>query len=268
MIIKEFSVRTFLVPATDRAIKYNLFIPKNYDREKLYPLVMFIHDAGACSNDVGKTLIQGNGATIWAIPSEQSKRPCFVLAPQYSNVCVNDNFEVTWELDATIELIKSLMMKFSIDKSRIYGTGQSMGCMMLCEMSLRNRNFFAGCLLVAGQWNPSTMSAAKNQNFWIVVAEGDTKAFPIMKKCIDNIENAGGKVSREHIDAKADNLTLDKSIYSQNLQNCNINFTWFEGKTILPNGELDIPVSHHVFTWEKAYDIEALRKWLFEQSLK
>ena len=40
------------------------------------------------------------------------------------------------------------------DKNRIYGTGQSMGCMMLCELNIRYPGFFGGCFLVAGQWNP------------------------------------------------------------------------------------------------------------------
>ncbi|WP_455647761.1 hypothetical protein [Lonepinella koalarum] len=62
-------------------VKYNLFVPKNYDPNKSYPLVMFIHDAGSTNSNVKHTLLQGNGATSFASPSFQAKHEAFVLAP-------------------------------------------------------------------------------------------------------------------------------------------------------------------------------------------
>jgi predicted peptidase len=47
-------------------------------------MVLFIHDAGATSDQITTTLTQGVGAVIWATPSEQAKHEAFVLAPQYS----------------------------------------------------------------------------------------------------------------------------------------------------------------------------------------
>lgn len=140
-------------------MKYNLFVPKNYDKNKAYPMVLFIHDAGVISAETDTTLIQGLGAVIWATPSEQAKHECFVLAPQYASATVNDNSETTEDLDATVNLINSLEDQYNIDKNRLYTTGQSMGCMSSIALNIKYPDLFAASLLVAGQWDPTKVSA-------------------------------------------------------------------------------------------------------------
>ena len=54
------------------------------DKNKKYPLVLFMHDAGPLSENTKATLLQGNGAIVWATPEEQAKHEAFILAPQYS----------------------------------------------------------------------------------------------------------------------------------------------------------------------------------------
>ena len=250
-----------------KKLAYNLYIPEHLVPGQTYPIVLFIHDAGSCSDSVDAPLMQGTGATVWAIESYYGRRPCFVLAPQYTRACANDSFEVTWETDATLELLASLCESYPIDRKRIYGTGQSMGCMMLCEMILRRPRFFAGCLLVAGQWDPERMAAAKDENLWAVVSSGDVKAFPIMDEAMERMRRAGGQLSIGHIDAQADAAWLDAAIRSQKQKNTNLNFTWFEGRSVIPDGMEVSPGAHHVRTWVKAYDIKALREWMFEQRL-
>lgn len=266
-IADRFVGHTYECAETGQQLNYNFFMPENCVPGQKYPLVLFMHDAGSCSDQLCTALAQGSGAIVWARESLMGKRPCFVVAPQYPEVCASDEFQVTWPVDVTVRLINSLTGLFPIDRARIYGTGQSMGCMMLCEMLLCYPNLFAGSLLVAGQWDPERMPAAKDAQIWAIVAEGDAKAFPIMGQCFDNMEQAGGRVSRGHIDAGADTMIIDQQIRRQKALSCNLNFTWFEGGTILPPGCPDHPGMHHVSTWIKAYDVESLREWLFEQRL-
>ncbi|NLV98184.1 MAG: hypothetical protein GX034_00095 [Clostridiaceae bacterium] len=266
-LVDSFTVHNFQDEKSGQTLNYNLYIPKDCVEGQKYPLVLFMHDAGSCSDDVSAPLVQGNGAVVWARDAQLGKRPCFVVAPHYPVVCVNDSFEATWHLDSTVSLVKGLIEQFPIDRARIYGTGQSMGCMMLCEMLLRYPGFFAGSLLVAGQWDPKRMADAKDEAIWAVVAAGDAKAFPILGECFDNMEKAGGAVCRGHMDARADMAVLNENISKQKASSCNLNFTWFEGKSILPLNAPEHPGAHHIFTWTKAYDIDALREWLFEQAL-
>ena len=265
--IADSFLTTNFTTSSGKKLKYNLYIPDQLVPGQEYPIVLFMHDAGSCSDDPHAPLLQGTGATVWAIESYYSRRPCFVLAPHYPDVCANDEFEVTWEAEATVELLDQLCRIYTIDRRRIYGTGQSMGCMMLCEMLLRHPHYFAGCLLVAGQWDPERMAAAKDENLWAIVSSGDKKAYPIMGSCMRNMAAAGGNLCTGHIDARADAAWLDAAIRSQKAHNANLNFTWFEGRSIVPDGKDVNPGAHHVCTWRKAYDIKALREWLFEQRL-
>lgn len=249
----------------EHVLKYNLFAPE--ETTEPLPLVVFMHDMGSISEETDYTLRQGIGALVWADEKEQKKRPCFVLAPQYSEKSAHDDYTVGWAAEATVQLIEYICSKYNIDKTRIYGTGQSMGTMMLCELLITHPRFFAGCFLTAGQWDPERMAAIKDEHVWIMVSEHDGRAFPIMGACMEAIEKAGGKVARGHVDAKADEQT--KAQFCKNVlsQNANIQFTWLDGDSVLLPGAHIFPAVHHMSTWKWAYLFEPIRAWLFEQKL-
>ena len=75
-----------ILTETGDTLPYNLFVPKDYDPSKSYPLVNFMHDAGATSENPLFTLKQGLGAIVWASPEDQARHPCFVLAPQFAEI--------------------------------------------------------------------------------------------------------------------------------------------------------------------------------------
>ena len=256
----------FEIKGSGKKLRYNLFCPELLEEGKEYPLVLFMHDAGSCSENILSPLTQGEGAMVWASRQFQQRHLCFVLAPLYPDKAANDEFEVTWEADATVELVRRLVLDYPIDEKRIYGTGQSMGCMMLCELMLRNPGFFAGCFLVAGQWNPASMGGVKNENIWILVSEMDEKAFPIMGACMEQVEKAGGRVTKGVLNAKDSLEKQNDAIRKIAGSGEHIFFTWYEGDSVLPGGERPFPGAYHVNTWAHAYRPEAIRDWLFAQS--
>ena len=148
LVVDDFKQFEYKDPKTGQSLKYNLLIPKSYDEKKSYPLVLFMHDAGTTSNETKTTLIQGLGAIIWATPSEQAKHESFVLAPQYSTQIVNDNSEASEYLDITVDLVKTLANQYSIDKDRLYTTGQSGGCMMSIAIDIKYPDLFAARFLL------------------------------------------------------------------------------------------------------------------------
>jgi predicted peptidase len=249
--------------------KYNLFIPDHYDPAKKYPLVLFIEDAGVLGSDARIALAQGIGAVVWSRPQEQKRHECFVLAPQVAGPTItNDEFEATEELEVIKKLLDHVVDSYSIDKNRIYGTGQSMGCMATCELNVRYPDLFAACLLVGGQWNPETMVKCVNKKFWITVAEGDEKAFPINNQVTENLEKAGAKVGRYWWDAKKSPEELEKEVSEALKDDCNIRYTVFEGNSVLPDEvdpHLPIPLQFHTNTWRVAYTIQGLRDWLLSE---
>lgn len=249
-----------------RTLPYNLYIPRNLESGKEYPLVVFLHDSSACSDSVNATLLQGMGALVWAVSEEQEKRPCFVLAPQYTEKAAFDDYTTTWHADATAELIKALCNQYAVDENRIYGTGQSMGCMMLCDLIVRYPELFTACYLVAGQWSPDKMAAHVNARLWILVSEKDEKAYPTMRETVEKLESAGAKVACGHIDAKAG--IADQRAFADAVlaDEAGIQFTWYEGDSDLPEGMSPFPGCYHLCTWLWAYGMEPIREWLFRQS--
>jgi predicted peptidase len=266
LAVGAFQQFVFTDPGTGIALKYNLFIPENYHASKSYPLVLFIHDAGVVSNDPRITLIQGLGAVIWATLSEQAKHESFVLAPQYPTVTVNDFSEAKPHLDVTVNLVKALVGQYNIDESRLYTTGQSMGCMMSIEMMVRNPDLFAAALLIAGQWDATRMSVLAKANMWVVVSERNPRAFQGMNASMDALEAAGAKVSRATWNGRASPEEYAIKVRGMIAEGNNIKYTVFAGGTVVPEGLPDDHRNNHIYTWRVAYTIEGLRDWLFTQA--
>ena len=235
-----------------KTLKYNLYMPKNYDPSKKYPLVVFMHDAGAVSSETKYTLSQGNGATVWATPEWQEKHPSFVLAPQYEVVTVNDNYEYGPELDRTVELINDLTEKYSIDKDRIYNTGQSMGGMSSISLDSRYPDLFGGSYIVASKWDVNVTGPMKDQNIWFVASEGDPGAYPSLTEISDYLEKNGAKVQRMTIDAEKNQNEINKEVQSKISSQYNIYYTVYK------NG-------NHRYTWQHAYYMKPAMEWLFRQ---
>lgn len=213
---------------------------------------MFIHDAGAVSDDVKQTLVQGRGAVTWAEPENQAKRPCIVVAPQYPFVTFDDNWNYSHHLDATVELIKDLQARYSIDRNRIYTPGQSMGCMSSIVLMLKEPDMFAGALLVAGKWNPELMKPLSRQNFWIISCEGDSHSMELQSKAVELWKQEGANVSEATWEMEATPEEMNKWASDIRKDNPHLLFTKLKG-------------GNHRATWFIAYDIDGVQEWLFEQ---
>jgi predicted peptidase len=188
-----------------------------------------------------------------------------VLAPQYSVAMVNDRSEATQDLEATVGLARALAGQYSIDKNRVYTTGQSMGCMASIEILIRYPDLFAAALLVAGQWDAAKMSALSQAKMWVIVSEGDRKAFPGMNASMAALEAAGAKVSRATWKGQASAEEFASDVAAMIAEGNNIKYTVLARGTVVPRGLPDDPRNNHIYTWQIAYAIEGLRDWLFKQ---
>ncbi len=124
-VVDDFKQLTFVDDQNNISLMYNLFVPRDYDPSRSYPLINFMHDASVTSSDHDRTLIQGLGAVVWARPEEQAKRPCIILAPQFDVKVVNDGNQATGHVDTVKRLIEKLATQYNIDMDRLYTTGLS-----------------------------------------------------------------------------------------------------------------------------------------------
>lgn len=245
--------------------KYNLYIPKDYDPDQKYPLVQFIHDASVCGNETKLTLAQGMGAVIWAAPEEQKKHPCFIFAPQFDGPpIVDDDWNVDPRLEAAKAALDHVLECHSVDRDRIYTTGQSMGCMSSIVLNVRYPDYFAASYLVAGQWDERSIPGLEKQTLWMLCSQGDAKAFPIMNQMCVNMERSGARVSRRVIDAGLGGDDYEKILKEIEEERPNVIFTPYKLETVA-DGWHSNGGEHHVMTWQTAYSIEPIRDWLFLQ---
>ena len=267
LIVENFKQFVYKDTKTGTTVKYNLYIPKNYDKNKKYPLVLFMHDAGVLSEDTKTTLLQGNGAISFATPEEQERHEAFVLAPQYSRKVVDDNGDITSDLDATVNLIKDyLISKYSIDEKKLYATGQSMGGMMAIVMNYKYPELFAASYLVACQWDPKEVSTMARNNLWITVSTGDAKAYPGMNAITSELIKRGATVAKDSWKADYTDAQFLEGARKVITQKSNIKYTTLEKGTnpYLPKDAN--PGLEHSGTWKVAYSIPGIKDWMFLQS--
>ena len=267
LIVENFKQFVYKDPKTGTSVKYNLYIPKNYDKNKKYPLVLFMHDKGVLSEDTKTALLQGNGATSFAAPEEQARHEAFVLAPQYSRQVVDDNGDITSDLDATVNLIRDyLISKYSINEKKLYATGQSMGGMMAIVMNYKYPELFAASYLVACQWNPKEVSTMAKNNLWITVSTGDEKAYPGMNAITSELIKRGATVAKDNWRADYTDAQFLEGARKVIAQKSNIKYTTLEKGTnpYLPKDAN--PGLEHSGTWKVAYNIPGIKDWMFLQS--
>jgi lysophospholipase L1-like esterase/poly(3-hydroxybutyrate) depolymerase len=154
--------------ASGQTIPYRLLTPKDYDSSKKYPLVFFFHGAGERGTDNKAQLV--HGTSLFAQADKREKFPCFVLAPQ----CPNNQqwVDMPWGTDSgvrpaqpsasmrlALEALDAVLKEFSVDASRLYVTGLSMGGYATWDCMTRFPDRFAAGVPICGGGDEKTVTA-------------------------------------------------------------------------------------------------------------
>jgi len=196
------------------SMPYRLYSPDQVQAGRRYPLVVFLHGAGGSGTDNERQLQGANifGALVWALPENQARHPCYILAPQ-SDVnwpCViiptgvqprtpRDIRFCPWPaLGAGVRrafaVIDDLAARLPIDDRRIYVTGHSMGGAGAWHMIAHRPRFFAAAVPVCGHPDPVTASIARRVPVWNFHGETDeVEPVATSRVMIDALRAAGGK---------------------------------------------------------------------------
>ncbi|MCU0276775.1 MAG: prolyl oligopeptidase family serine peptidase [Acidobacteria bacterium] len=220
--------------AKGEVMPYRLFKPKT-EPGRRYPLVLFLHGSGGSGTDNLKQLERANwfGGLVWALPDNQRRHPCFVVAPQS-----NENWPPVRLRDGqlpeillgpgrdrlAIEIVEKLAAELPVDRSRIYVTGHSMGGAGTWHVLAERPDLFAAGVPVCGRAHPATLKKLIRMPIWNFHGELD-KIEPVAtsRDIIAELRRLGGQ-----------------PLYSE-----------YPG------------VEHNVFMW--VYTEPALVEWLFAQ---
>jgi predicted peptidase len=185
-----------------KTLKYRLLRPQGYDPKKTYPLVLFLHGAGERGSDNKIQLI--HGMNEFAADEIMEKYPAFVIAPQ----CPEGKqwVDVPWSADShampkepaeplrlSLELISALQKEFSLDKSRIYVTGLSMGGFGAWDAIQRRPELFAAAVPVCGGGDAALAEQIKDVPVWAFHGAEDGAVKPKRSRdMISALQKAGG----------------------------------------------------------------------------
>lgn len=165
-------------------IPYRILLPKNFDRGKQYPMVLFLHGAGERGNDNEKQLV--HGAKIFLEDSIRNKYPAIVVFPQcpqnsfWANIdsrmdsatnkrilVYREDGKPTKAMELLMGMYRDLKDTYKPDNSRLYVGGLSMGGMGTFELVRRLPGNFAAAFPICGGANTATASLLKNTGWWI-----------------------------------------------------------------------------------------------------
>lgn len=252
-------------------VEYNLYKPAGYDPSRKYPLVLFIGDAGIAGKEARITLEQGLGAVCWVEEEIQKEHPCFVLAPVHNDEepITDDDYWCTERLDVIKEICDHVLREYSIDRTRVYTTGQSMGCMSSFELMYRYPGYFAAALCVSGHWDREKIvtCARRGQPVWFFTSEEDGGGGPCAKEVAAMCRERGipfgwyewdGRLSPAELDRLAEEAAKDPNTFR---------ITLYPGDTAMRRGMEDEADGAHPAGWYLTYRIRAVCRWLLSNQL-
>lgn len=200
--VKMFEPRQF-ADEHGNVLKYRLLKPANYNVNRKYPLVIFLHGAGERGDDNKIQLVHGMKDFLDA--ERRKNMPCYVVAPQ----CPTGKkwVEVDWSAESskmpqqpsdslglTINLVQSMIETAAVDPNRIYITGLSMGGYGTWDAVARYPDMFAAAAPICGGGDPETATRFTHVALWAFHGDKD-QAVKVerSRQMIEALKKAGGE---------------------------------------------------------------------------
>ena len=141
-------------------LNYLLYLPSEYQKEKKWPLLIFLHGNGA-QDDINLIREYGPPKLI----EEGRDFPFICLAPQLPG-------DVHWDPDALYALTNEVIKTYAVDERRVYITGLSRGGFGTWEFAVSYPSLFAAVAPVCAR-GISGIERIKDVAIWIFHGELD-----------------------------------------------------------------------------------------------
>ena len=138
-------IKLDIMDKNDISLNYLFYLPEDYkdDKEKKWPMILFLHGMGERGDDLELVKIHG----IPKIVSSKKDFSFIAVSPQCP-------IEFVWRDKEMLIALESLLLKlvknFRIDKSRVYVTGLSMGGRGTWAIAAHRPDLFAAAAPICG----------------------------------------------------------------------------------------------------------------------
>ncbi len=248
---------------------YRLYVPEDYDANKPYPLLVFLHGYGERGNNTGSQIEVATIMTHYFTEERMEKYPCIILAPQcpmettWADTTTNGNWgETDYNFNNTnenvyskllVKLMGKLESQYNIDSSRRYITGISMGGFGTWEVIMHHHDLFAAAAPCCGGTSSAQAENLVDLPIWN------------FHGAVDPTINLNG--SRNMYNAMAELAENDPSLKV---------FKYIEAKNSKNTEKWeDIKDANYIYTeysdvdhycWDHAYEEQYFYEWMFNQS--
>ena len=121
---------------------YTKYLPKDFDENKKYPLVFFLHGAGERGDDLDKAMYNGY---MKHVREEGREYPFIFVAPQ----CPANKYWGCYT-ESLLAFLDHICETLPVDRDRIYLTGLSMGGTGAWMLAMADPDRFAALIPVCG----------------------------------------------------------------------------------------------------------------------
>lgn len=163
--------------------EYLIYIPKNYDPGKSYPLLVYLHGAQAIGPTISCSFGKGlPGAINNASNTFFDTLQMFVVAPhvKLGEKCsdiANNDYE--WDPAMVDEVVTSIIDNYNIDENRVFGSGISLGAKGIWDYALAYPDKLIGLAPFSGNAPIDNICSLSGVAVWAFHGEADGTIPPV-----------------------------------------------------------------------------------------
>jgi predicted peptidase len=173
-----------------------VFVPPNYDPNRVYPAILFLHGLFEGGDGGTNVLSAGLGPIIARNPEGW---PFLTIFPQS-----NGNWKGPEREHLAMAALDDAEKTYSIDPDRVILAGLSYGGLGVWEIGARHKDRFAALVPVSGQRSTELADALSTVPIWAFASHGDPWVSPDnSKQMCDVIQEHGGKARLTEFDGDA-----------------------------------------------------------------
>lgn len=197
----------------DRDYDYAVYLPRNYDGAKTWPMILFLHGMGESGTDGAQQLGVGLGTAIMRRPGEW---PFVVILPQKPEA------RDAWEdhETAVMAMVRETEATFRIDPTRRYLTGLSQGGHGTMVLGARHSDIWAAIAPICGYVDPAEVADRLTEMpIWTFHGEADTVVPAEQSKAFVEAVRAAGGSAKLTLYPGVGHNSWDKAYREENLAN-------------------------------------------------